>query len=89
MRNKDRITSPNSSTAGFRVESMMAGLVESSLIDVSDPNPIQHLGTQDAKNFNNQDMSGKLLQGHGFAPDPDRKDDEIAVIIEDVLAICM
>ena len=56
MRNKDHITSPNSSAAGFRAESMMAGLVESNLIDASDPNPIQHLGTQDVKSFNNQDM---------------------------------
>jgi hypothetical protein len=80
-----------------RMTGLNGGVVQSNLIDLEAPYPLQYLRTVppppvNPGNMNNTTMAGRLLRGGDFPSDgnsPDGMYDEIARRIEDSLVFCL
>ena len=56
-------------------------IIEDNVIDLVSTVPLQHSGSKNVRVFNNMTSAGNLIQG--YDPNTLKKDDELAIEIED------
>jgi len=76
---------------GVNLDSVENAIVEENIVDLGNPNQIQHLWSLNVNSLNNTTASGKLLRGHSRTPPEilNQKDDELATLIEDAMVLSL
>ena len=83
IRHVDNVSDPSKTPLplGIRVVSYQNVIIEDNVIDLVSTVPLQHSGSKNVRVFNNMTSAGNLIQG--YDPNTLKKDDELAIEIED------